>query len=96
MNEINNEPISSQLVKLSNVKKDSTEQFNTLGYPFFSSNWIYLICLQFKWMLTDVLKSLKLAYKPRQIKKPSLKITHKLKNMVTFVYQSKVVIRDNE
>ena len=40
MNEINNEPISSQLVMLSNVKKDSTEQFNTLGYPFFSSNWI--------------------------------------------------------
>ena len=31
MNEINNEPISSQLVMLSNVKKDSTEQFNTLG-----------------------------------------------------------------
>ena len=96
MNEINNEPISSQLVMLSNVKKDCTEQFNTLGYPFFSSNWIYLICLQFKWMLTDVLKSLKLAYKPRQIKKPSLKITHKLKNMVTFVYESKVVIRDYE
>ena len=46
--------------------------------------------------MTDVLKSLKIAYKPRQIKKPSLKITHKLKNMVTFVYQSKVVIRDNE
>ena len=43
MNEINNEPISSQLVMLSNVKKDSTEQFNTLGYPFFSSNWIYLM-----------------------------------------------------
>ena len=96
MNEINNEPISSQLVMLSNVKEDSTEQFNTLGYPIFSSNWIYLICLQFKWMLTDVLKSLKLAYKPRQIKKPSLKITHKLKNMVTFVYESKVVIRDYE
>ena len=96
MNEINNEPISSQLVMLSNVKEDSTEQFNTLGHPIFSSNWIYLICLQFKWMLTDVLKSLKLAYKPRQIKKPSLKITHKLKNMVTFVYESKVVIRDYE
>ena len=47
-------------------------------------------------MLTDVLKSLKLAYKPRQNKKPSLKITHKLKNMVTFVYESKVVIRDYE
>ena len=47
-------------------------------------------------MLTDVLKSLKLTYKPRQIKKPSLKITHKLKNMVTFVYESKVVIRDYE
>ena len=46
-------------------------------------------------MLTDVLKSLKLACKPRQIKKPSLKITHKLKNMVTFMYESKVVIRDN-
>ena len=38
MNEINNEPISSQLVMLSNVKEDSTEQFNTLGYPIFSSN----------------------------------------------------------
>ena len=47
-------------------------------------------------MLTDVLKSLKIACKPRQIKKPSLKITHKLKNMVTFVYESKVVIRDYE
>ena len=47
-------------------------------------------------MLTDVLKSLKLAYKPRQIKKLSLKITHKLKNMETFVYESKVVIRDYE
>ena len=42
--------------------------------------------------MTEVLKSLKLAYKPRQIKNPSLKITHKLKNMVTFVYESKVVI----
>ena len=48
-------------------------------------------------MLTDVLKSLKIAYKPRQITKPSLKITHKLKNTVTFVYESlKVVIRDYE
>ena len=96
MNEINNEPISSQLVMLSNVKEDSTEQFNTLGYPIISSNWIYLICLQFKWMLTDMLKSLKLAYKPSQINKPSLKMTHKLKNMVIFVYESKVVIRDYE
>ena len=73
MNKINDEPISSQLVILSNVKEDSTEQFNTQGYPIFSRNWIYLKCLQFKWMLTDVLKSLKIAYKPRQIKKPSLK-----------------------
>ena len=97
MNKINDEPVSSQLIILSNVKEDSTEQFNTQGYPIFSSNWIYLICLQFKWILTDVLKSLKIAYKPRQIKKPFLKIlTHKLKNMVTFVYESKIVIRDYE
>ena len=47
-------------------------------------------------MLTDGLKSLKIAYKPRQITKSSLKITHKLKNTVTFVYESKVVIRDYE
>ena len=45
-------------------------------------------------MLTDALKSLKIAYKPRQIKKPSLKITHKLKNMVIFMYESKVVVGD--
>ena len=43
-----------------------------------------------------MLKSLKLAYKPSQINKPSLKMTHKLKNMVIFVYESKVVIRDYE
>ena len=41
-------------------------------------------------MPTDALKSLKIAYKPRQIKKSLLK------NMVTFVHESKVVIRDYE
>ena len=40
--------------------------------------------------------AIKIAYKPRQIKNPSLKITHKLKNMVTFVHESKAVIRDYE
>ena len=40
MNKINNEPISFLLVILSNVKEDSTEQFNTLGYPIFSRKWI--------------------------------------------------------
>ena len=38
MNKINDEPVSSQLIILSNVKEDSTEQCNTLGYPIFSSN----------------------------------------------------------
>ena len=38
MNKINDEPISSQLVILCNVKEDSTEQFNKQGYPIFSSN----------------------------------------------------------
>ena len=38
MNKINDEPISSQLVILRNVKEDSTEQFNTQGYAIFSSN----------------------------------------------------------
>ena len=42
MNKINDEPISSQLVILRNVKEDSTEQFNKKGYPIFSSNWIDL------------------------------------------------------
>ena len=32
MNKINDEPISSQLVILRNVKEDSTEQFNKKGY----------------------------------------------------------------
>ena len=38
INKINDEPISSQLVILSNVKEDSTEQFNTQGYLILSSN----------------------------------------------------------
>ena len=61
MNKINDEPMDQlpASATLSNVTEDSTKQFNTLGYPISSSNWIYLICLQFKCrMLTDVLSKL--------------------------------------
>ena len=48
--------------KPSDVKQDSKEQIETIGYQF-SAEIEFIQVLQFKWMQTGVFKSLKLLHK---------------------------------
>ena len=81
------------------VKKDSNEQLKSPDYQFSAASEFLRHCLQLKkcWMQTEVFKSSKIASKTAQIDKSSLEKNRlTLKNMVTSMYRSKLVIIDYE
>ena len=83
----------------SKVKQDSNEQLKSPDYQFSAASEFLRHCLQLKkyWIQNEVFKSSKIASKTAQIDKTSLeKNTLMLKNMVTSMYRSKLVIVDYE
>ena len=83
----------------SKVKQDSNEQLKSPDYQFSAASEFLRHCLQLKkcGIQNEVFKSSKIASKTAQIDKTSLgKNRLTLKNMVTSMYRSKLVIIDYE